>query len=67
VIDAASAQTVTVGAPVAPGVAGGLSVARTWASGAGLGTAHLGAGLELDVPTSTLAGTYTATLTVTAI
>ncbi len=67
VIDAAGAQTVTVGAAVTPGAAGGLSVARTWASGLGLGTAHLGAAVELDVPTSTLAGTYTATLTVTAI
>lgn len=67
VVDATTAQTVTVGAPVGPGEAGGLSVARTWASGIGLGTTHLGAGVELDVPTSTLAGTYTATLTVTAI
>ena len=67
VIDATAAQTVTVGAAVAPATAGGLSVARTWASGTGLGTTHLGAGVELDVPTSTLAGTYTATLTVTAI
>ena len=67
VIDATAAQTVTVGAPVAPSTAGGLSVARTWATGTGLGTTHLGAGVELDVPTSTLAGTYTATLTVTAI
>ncbi|HEV2343755.1 MAG TPA: substrate-binding domain-containing protein [Actinocrinis sp.] len=67
VIDATAAQTVTVGSPVAPGNGGGLSTARTWATATGLGTTHLGADVQLDVPTSTLAGTYTATLTVTAI
>lgn len=67
VINTSAAQTIALGAPVAPGDAGGLSAARTWATGTGLGTAHLGADVQLDVPTSTLAGTYTATLTITAI
>jgi Bacterial Ig-like domain (group 3) len=75
VIDSSPAQTVTAGSPVspangvAPGDAGtaGLKSSRTLALGTGLGTAHLGAGLSLNVPTSTVAGTYTATLTLTAI
>jgi len=71
-------QTITEGPTVAPanGVAPsdtgtlGLSTAQTLAStaaGAGLGTAQLGANLTLNVPTTTTAGTYTATLTLTAI
>ena len=57
---------------VAPSDTGtlGLAASQTLAStaaGAGLGTAHLGANLELNVPTTTTAGTYTATLTLTAI
>ena len=48
----------------------GLSTSQTLAStapGFGLGTAQLGANLSLNVPTTTTAGTYTATLTLTAI
>ena len=71
-------QTITEGPVVAPadGVAPsdagdlGLSSAQTLASapaGAGLGTAQLGANLALNVPTTTTPGTYTATLTLTAI
>ena len=75
VIDKSQAQTVTAGSPVAPaagaapGDAGtaGLKSSRSLASGTGLGTAHFGADLALNVPTSTVAGTYTATLTLTAI
>jgi Bacterial Ig-like domain (group 3) len=75
VIDHATAQVVTAGAAVAPanGVApdaassAGLKVSRTLATGTGLGTSHLGAGLSLQAPTSTLPGTYVATLTLTAI
>ncbi len=75
VVDNSTAQTVTIGAPVtaangvAPGDNGtaGLKQSRTLATGTGLGTTHLAAGLTLNVPTTTVAGTYTATLTLTAI
>lgn len=75
VVDKSTAQTVTAGSPVAaahgvaPGDAGtaGLKSSRSLATGTGLGTAHFGADLALNVPTSTVAGTYTATLTLTAI
>lgn len=80
VIDKGASQTIAAGplvdpalgiAPGAPAPAGkGLAAARTMATagnGSGLGTAHLGAGLSLNVPTSTVAGTYTAVLTLTAI
>jgi hypothetical protein len=71
-------QTLTIGAAVAPanGVAAsdngnaGLSQSRTLvsaASGAGLGTAKVGASLALNVPTTTTAGTYQSTLTLTVI
>ncbi|MFF0199609.1 Ig-like domain repeat protein [Streptomyces sp. NPDC005017] len=74
-IDKGASQTVAPGAAVAaahgvaPGDAGsaGLKSSRSLANGTGLGTAHLGADLALDAPTSTVAGTYTATLTLTAI
>lgn len=75
VVDHAAAQTVTAGATVAAGhgvapdavSTEGLKVARTLAVGLGLGTSHLGASLALNAPTSTLPGTYTATLTLTVI
>ena len=81
VIDSAAGQTVTPGGVVqpAPGIAPGatpsdpaqgLKTSRTLAtaaSGASLGTAHVSAGLALNAPTSTPAGTYSATLTLTAI
>ncbi|MGI5137496.1 Ig-like domain-containing protein [Streptomyces sp. CA-106110] len=75
VIDKGAAQTVTAGSSVdaahgvAPSDAGaaGLKASRSLANGTGLGTAHLGADLAFNVPTSTVAGTYTATLTLTAI
>lgn len=78
VVDHSAVQALTVGAAVAAanGVpmtdvnANGLKGAQVLASaaaGAGLGTAHLAAGLALNVPTSTVAGTYAATLTLTAI
>ena len=75
VVDKSVAQTVTAGSPVAaasgvapgdPGTAG-LKSSRSLATGTGLGTAHFGADLSLNAPTSTVAGTYTATLTLTAI
>ena len=75
VVDNSTAQTVTLGAavPAANGVASGdngtagLKQSRTLATGTGLGTTHLSASLTLNVPTTTVAGTYTATLTLTAI
>ncbi|MEN3358938.1 MAG: hypothetical protein V7637_2920 [Mycobacteriales bacterium] len=81
VADKAASQTVTAGSTVAaanglaPGAtagdpAQGLKTARTLATaaaGAGLGTAHVSAGLTLNAPTSTPAGSYSATLTLTAI
>ena len=80
VIDKSTAQTVSAGPAVAAasGVAAdsatsstvGLKTARslaTAANGAGRGTAHVGASLALNVPTDTNPGTYTATLTLTAI
>ncbi|MEV7523392.1 Ig-like domain-containing protein [Streptomyces sp. NPDC091371] len=74
-VDKAPAQTVTPGSAVAAahGAANGdtgtagLKSARTLANGTGLGTAHVTADLALNVPTSTVAGTYSATLTLTAI
>ncbi|RJQ76318.1 Ig-like domain repeat protein [Pseudonocardiaceae bacterium YIM PH 21723] len=53
-----------------PGNGLGIASSRTLATAAaqgGTGTANLGADLALNVPTSTVAGTYTATLTLTAI
>lgn len=77
VVDHAAGQTITLGGVVAPGNAAagdngtaGLKSQHALAiaaPGAGLGTAHLAAGLNLNVPTSTVAGTYSATLTLTAI
>lgn len=77
----ATSQNVTAGPAVAPAYglavgaanpnpAQGLKTSRTLASapsGAANGTAFLSAGLSLNVPTSTSAGTYTARLTFTAI
>ncbi|XVV13317.1 Ig-like domain repeat protein [Actinoplanes sp. CA-131856] len=80
VVDKADVQTVTAGAKVdpanaiAPGASApsgnGLASSRTLATaaaGAGVGTAHLNADVALQAPTSTVAGTYSATLTITAI
>ncbi|MGQ0777173.1 MAG: Ig-like domain repeat protein [Pseudonocardiales bacterium] len=79
-VDAGPSQTITPGPAVSPalGIAPGatpppgqgLASSRTLAtaaSGAGIGTANLGANLALNVPTSTTAGTYSSTLTLTAI
>jgi hypothetical protein len=54
------------GAVVDPG-AGGLKTPRVLATATGLGSVMVGAELDLDAPTTTVAGTYSATLTVTAI
>jgi surface-anchored protein len=72
VLAQASGQGVVAG-PVAPpgftsgnGIAGG-AVLGSAPAGSGRGTARLGAELRLELPTETGAGTYTATLTLTAI
>src|SRR5262249_38751888 len=82
VIDKATSQTVNPGAVVQPAPAiapappppaptrGRRGPARPRPpapAGAGIGTAHLSATLALNVPTTTVAGTYSATLTLTAI
>ena len=71
-------QSVTAGAVVAPGsgvavgatTGAGLKTSRLLASaatGGSLGTAELTAALVLQAPTSTTAGVYNATLTLTAV
>jgi len=70
VVSQSAGQSVTAGSAVSAGVAGGLSSSSVLGSstaGASRGTAVLGAGLELKVPTTTPPGTYTATLTLTVI
>ncbi len=80
IVDNPAGMHITAGPTVnpAPGVAPGatptdttlgLKSLRTLATdpAGGLGTTHLGATLTLDAPTSTVAGTYDATLTLTAI
>jgi phosphate ABC transporter phosphate-binding protein len=64
------ANDVSAGLPVAagtiPGLAGGSLLAAATPN-RGLGTTVLGAGLDLKVPADTQPGTYSATLTVTAV
>lgn len=73
VLAQADRQGVVPGPVVAPyvvGAGGGLGNSAVLGSapdGAGRGTAQLGADLRLSLPTETAAGTYTATLTLTAI
>ncbi len=78
VVDFNPGQTVNAGAivpagdglPVGDTSGAGLAASRTLASspaGSSLGTAHLTASLELIAPTTTVAGTYTSILTLTAI
>ena len=76
VVDHSGGQTIALGGVVAPangvapsdtganGLKGSHALAVA-AAGAGLGTAHLAAALSLNVPTTTVAGTYVATLTLT--
>jgi hypothetical protein len=69
-VSASSGQTATAGGTVAPNIGQGLKATSTLGSspsGASRGTAVFGAGLELRAPTTTPAGTYTATLTLTVI
>lgn len=64
VVTQAGRQGVTAG-PVA--ALGGSAILGSAPAGSGLGTAELDAALKLSVPTDTAAGTYTGTLTLTAI
>nr|WP_239082743.1 choice-of-anchor M domain-containing protein [Actinoplanes teichomyceticus] len=74
VVEQGTGQGVVAGPVAVPYVAGrpgtGLGDSAALASappGKGLGTARLDAALKLSVPTDTHAGTYTGTLTLTAI
>ena len=78
VVAAPAPLAITAGPVVAPGAGvavgastgAGLKTARTLAtaaSGGSVGTAQLSASLVLQAPTSTQAGTYNTTLTLTAI
>lgn len=72
VVSTSTSQVVTPGAEVAPsGVAGGGLLASSGLgsadAGEGLGTAELGAELDLQISASTPPGEYSATLTLTVI
>jgi hypothetical protein len=70
IVSQTTGQGATEGTAVAAGDPTGLKSVQPWAtapSGSGYGTAVLGAGLDLQIPASTPPGTYTSTLTVTAI
>ena len=64
--DVAAGQGLAVAATPA-NATDGLKSVRTLGTGAGMGTSVFSAGLSLTAPTSTQAGTYSATLTITAI
>ncbi|SNR81635.1 phosphate ABC transporter substrate-binding protein PstS [Actinacidiphila glaucinigra] len=67
IVDRGNVPSLRPGAPVVRGDGYGLKEPRTLATGIGPGTADAGAGLDLDAPTSTPPGTYTAVLTLTVI
>ncbi len=65
-----AAHDVVAGPPVSPGTNPGLTADSDMAKAAatnGLGTTTLGAALDLTVPASTAAGSYSAVLTITAV
>jgi len=66
VVSTGDGQRVTAGTAVAAGAgfAGGATLGKA-EGGTGRGTAELGAGLELKVPTNVPAGAYSATITLT--
>ena len=69
VVSSSNGQTVTAGAAALPGsgsVKSGATLASA-AAGVGVGAAVIGAGLSLNVPVNSPAGTYGATLTVTVV
>lgn len=65
VLRSPAASPAVAGPAIQPGT-GGLKNARLLATGE-VGTTEVGAELDLDAPTTTVAGTYVATLTITAI
>ncbi|MFJ8580973.1 choice-of-anchor M domain-containing protein [Micromonospora sp. NPDC093277] len=72
VLGQADGQGVAAGAAVASGFSAGNGLAASSVLGSappgdGRGTARLGAGLTLELPTETVPGQYVATLTLTAI
>jgi hypothetical protein len=72
VLGQAEGQSVVAGPVAPPGFTSGNGLANgavlgSCPAGSGRGTARLGAELRLELPTDTGAGTYTATLTLTAI
>jgi hypothetical protein len=70
VVDAGAAVAAANAVAIGAGAGDGLSVSSTLASsaaGSSVGTAELGAVLDLLAPTTTLTGTHTAVLTLTAI
>jgi hypothetical protein len=62
--DVVAGAAVTAG--TTPGLTGASGLASA-AAGGGLGTSVLSANLDLEIPSSTLPGAYSATLTITAI
>ncbi|WP_054679268.1 choice-of-anchor M domain-containing protein [Microbacterium sp. No. 7] len=72
VVSAAAGQSVSAGAPVAPGFAEGNGI-KGWsalgsaAAGASTGTAVLGADIRIEAPTETPAGDYTGVVLITVI
>jgi hypothetical protein len=63
----ASTGTVTAGPTVTPGSPGLGSAPAVLGSATGDGTATLGAALNLAIPSGQAVGTYTSTITITAI
>ena len=64
--DDTTGQVVTAGAPAGDLTGLGATLA-TGTAGAGRGSAQLGADIDLVLPTTVEPGTYTATLTLTAV
>lgn len=67
VIETGPSQTVSPGAPVAPGTGIGGATLASAGIGLGRGTAKLAAELQLQLPTDVAPGEYSAVLTLTAI
>ncbi|GAA3256664.1 Ig-like domain-containing protein [Dactylosporangium siamense] len=70
ILDQTSGQGVTAGQVVTPGTSPGLTGGALLAAapeGSGVGTAKLGADLDLAFPATTAADTYSATVTITVI
>lgn len=72
VVSSSAGQSVTAGAPVAPGFLEGNGI-KGWsalgsaAAGASVGTAVLGADIRIEAPTTTEVGSYTGVVLITVI